>query len=103
MPITNEKGLPRMETDWAVHQVMTTVNFSRRNPIISWFVGGLNFQIEHHLFHKISHVHYPALSKVVEDVCQEFGIRYAHHPSIFGAIAAHYRWLRDMGKAPQVA
>jgi linoleoyl-CoA desaturase len=101
MPITNEKGLPRMETDWAVHQVLTTVNFSRRNPVISWFVGGLNFQIEHHLFHKISHVHYPALSKVVEDVCREFGVRYSEHRSIFSAIAAHYRWLRDMGRAPQ--
>ena len=68
--------------------------------MLSWFVGGLNFQIEHHLFHKISHVHYPALSKVVEDVCREFGVTYAEHRTFFGAVRAHYRWLRDMGRAP---
>jgi len=102
MPTDNAQGQSRMATDWAVHQVMTTVDFSRRNPVMSWFVGGLNFQIEHHLFHKISHVHYPALSKVVEAVCKEHGITYAEHRTFFGAVRAHYRWLRDMGRAPMV-
>jgi linoleoyl-CoA desaturase len=76
------------------------VNFSRRNRALSWFVGGLNFQIEHHLFHKISHVHYPAISKVVEDVCREFGISYAEHRSFFSGVRSHYRWLTLMGRAP---
>jgi linoleoyl-CoA desaturase len=89
---------PRMETGWAVHQVQTTVDFSRGNPVISWFVGGLNYQIEHHLFPKICHVHYPNLSKLVEEVCHEFGIKYAAHRSIFSAIASHYRWLVVMGR-----
>ena len=87
-----------METAWAVHQVQTTVNFARGNPFLSWFLGGLNFQIEHHLFHKICHVHYPALSKVVEEVCREFGVQYAAHRSIFSAIASHFRWLVAMGR-----
>ena len=53
----------RMETAWAVHQVETTVDFARGNRLLSWFIGGLNFQIEHHLFPRICHVHYPALAR----------------------------------------
>jgi len=98
VPVTTETGGRRMATDWAVHQVLTTVNFSRRSRLLCWFLGGLNFQVEHHLFHRICHVHYPALSKVVEQACGEFGIRYAEHRSIFTAIASHFRWLVQMGK-----
>ena len=53
----------KIEEEWAIHQVRTTANFAPRNKLISWFVGGLNFQIEHHLFPKVSHVHYPAISR----------------------------------------
>jgi linoleoyl-CoA desaturase len=87
-----------MQTEWAVHQVETTVDFARGNRVLCWFLGGLNFQIEHHLFHKICHVHYPALSKVVEEVCREFGVRYAAHRTIFSAIASHFKWLVLMGR-----
>ena len=97
-PITTLEGKLRMDTDWAVHQVQTTVDFARGNPVLCWFLGGLNFQIEHHLFHKICHIHYPALSKVVEETCHEFGVRYAAHRSIFKAIGSHFRWLVLMGK-----
>jgi Fatty acid desaturase len=99
MPVANDQGTDQhMETDWAVHQVQTTVDFARRNPLISWFVGGLNFQIEHHLLARICHVHYPALSKIVEQTCHEFGVRYTAHKSFFGALVSHYRWLVTMGK-----
>ncbi len=97
MPVEASGGT-QMATGWAVHQVQTTVNFSRSNRLLSWFVGGLNFQIEHHLFPKISHVHYPVISKMVEDVCAEFGLRYSANPTFFGAIASHYRWLSAMGR-----
>ena len=66
----------RMETGWAVHQVESTVDFARRNRLLSWFIGGLNFQIEHHLFPRICHVHYPALAPLVEETCREFGLQY---------------------------
>jgi len=102
--VEQEEGPDRMQTEWAVHQVQTTVDFSRGNPVLSWFLGGLNFQIEHHLFHKISHVHYPALAKVVEKACDDFGVKYAAHRSFFGAVASHYRFITDMGrKNPQHA
>jgi linoleoyl-CoA desaturase len=102
-PVIAADGSQRMESDWALHQVKTTVNFARRNPVLCWFLGGLNFQIEHHLFHRICHVHYPELSKVVEEVCREFGVKYAAHKSIFGAIASHWRWLVQMGRPTKLA
>lgn len=102
-PIIAPDGSQRMESDWALHQVQTTVNFAPRNPVLCWFLGGLNFQIEHHLFHRICHVHYPALSKVVEEVCREFGVKYAAHRTIFSAIASHTRWIIEMGRPPKLA
>lgn len=98
VPVTGPQGDERMQTEWAVHQVQTTVNFARSNRVLCWFLGGLNFQIEHHLFSKICHVHYPALSKVVEEACREFGVRYAVHRTFLAALASHYRWLALMGR-----
>jgi len=57
----------------------TTANFATNNPVVSWLVGGLNFQIEHHLFPKISHVHYPAISKIIRQACQEYGLVYIEY------------------------
>ncbi|HEX5244133.1 MAG TPA: acyl-CoA desaturase [Tepidisphaeraceae bacterium] len=92
------EGASRIETEWAVHQVKTTVNFARRNRVLRWLLGGLNFQIEHHLFHKICHIHYPALSKVVEETCREFGICYNEHRSFLAALGSHFHWLVQMGR-----
>jgi linoleoyl-CoA desaturase len=64
----------KIENEWAIHQVQTTANFATKNRLISWLVGGLNFQIEHHLFPKISHVHYPAISKIIKQTCEDFNI-----------------------------
>jgi linoleoyl-CoA desaturase len=90
----------RIEHAWAVHQVQTTVDFARHSRVVTWLIGGLNFQIEHHLFPKISHVHYPAISRIVEATCREFGITYAEHPSLRAAMGSHVRWLRRMGVPP---
>jgi linoleoyl-CoA desaturase len=87
----------RIEHAWAVHQAETTVNFARRSVVAAWLLGGLNFQIEHHLFPRICHVNYPAMAKVVEDTCREFGVRYLEHPSVRAGLAAHVRWLQRMG------
>jgi linoleoyl-CoA desaturase len=87
----------RMEKPWAVHQVETTVDFGRRNPLLTWFLGGLNFQIEHHLFPRVCHVNYPAITGLVEQTCREFGVRYAEHESLRSGLVAHFRWLRQMG------
>lgn len=87
----------RMEHDWAVHQVETTVDFGQGNRLLSWLIGGLNFQIEHHLFPHICHVHYPALAPVVKETCEEYGLRYNAQPSFRAGLVSHFRWLRRMG------
>ena len=88
----------KLPDEFAVHQIKTTANFATHNKFISWFVGGLNFQIEHHLFPKISHVHYPAISKIVKQVCKEHNLNYIEYNTTRRAIAAHVNFLRRMGK-----
>jgi linoleoyl-CoA desaturase len=87
----------RIENAWAIHQAETTVDFARHSRVVAWFVGGLNFQIEHHLFPRICHVNYPAISHLVEETCREFGVKYTEHRSLRRGLASHFRWLRRMG------
>lgn len=88
----------QIEDEWAIHQLKTTANFAMRNKLITWLVGGLNYQIEHHLFPKISHVHYPAISKIIQQACAEYGIPYIAHPKMRLAVASHISHLRHLGK-----
>ena len=87
-----------MANSFALHQLETTVDFARGNRLVSWFVGGLNFQVEHHLFPTICHVHYPQISRIVEHACRKQGIRYRAHQTVASAIGSHFRWLRAMGR-----
>lgn len=95
LPADNNK----IENEWAIHQVETTANFATKSKIISWFVGGLNFQIEHHLFPKISHIHYPAISKIIKKTCNEFNVRYIEYAKMRHAIFSHASYLKRMGRA----
>lgn len=88
----------RMDRSWAVHQASVTVDFARRKGVLTWLLGGLNYHKEHHLFPVICHVNYPAMAATVEQTCREFGVPYHEHRSFAAGIAAHYRWLRTMGK-----
>lgn len=85
------------ENDWAVHQLLTTANFAPRNKLLNWYIGGLNFQIEHHLFPHICHIHYPKISPIIEETCQHFGISYNNKPTLRAAIRSHTRRLNELG------
>ena len=87
-----------IETAWAEHQLRTTANFAMDSKVISWFVGGLNYQIEHHLFPRISHVHYPAISKIVQEKCAEFHFPYHNNPTLSQALASHFRVMKYLGQ-----
>lgn len=87
----------RIENAWAIHQVESTCDFARRSRLAAWLLGGLNYQIEHHLFPRICHVHYPAMSKIVEQTCREFAVEYNEHRTFLAGVASHFRWLRQMG------
>lgn len=89
----------KIDTEWAIHQINTTSNFGTSNKFLFWTLGGLNFQVEHHLFPKISHIHYPQISRLVKETCREFGIAYHEYASMAQAFAAHLFYLRKMGTA----
>jgi linoleoyl-CoA desaturase len=96
-PVPNlETG--KLDDEWAIHQIKTTANFATKNKVVCWLVGGLNFQIEHHLFPKISHVHYPAISRIIRQACLEYGIPYLEYPRVRLAVASHVAFLRKMGR-----
>jgi len=86
------------DQEWAVHQVETTADFARENRLLTWYAGGLNHQIEHHLLPRVRHVHMPAIREVVEQVCREHGVRYRAHPTTWGALSSYYAWLRSLGR-----
>jgi len=94
-PEPNATG--NLPEDFAIHQLNTTSNFSPNNRFITWYLGGLNYQIEHHLFPKVCHVHYPAISVIVEDICKKHGIIYKNSSSLPKAISNHFRFLKKVG------
>jgi linoleoyl-CoA desaturase len=89
-----------MEDSWAVHQLRTTMNFATKNKWLSWYVGGLNFQVEHHLFMRICHVHYPAIAPIVKQTAQEFGVPYLEKRTFSSAFLSHIRHLKKLGRTP---
>lgn len=100
-PIANVDGM--MEHDWIVHQMVTTSNFANDNRLLTWYVGGLNHQIEHHLFSKICSVHYPAIHKIIREVARKYDIPYNQHDTLRAAIRSHIVTLKKLGAPPLVA
>lgn len=96
-PLPDDDG--RMANDWWIHEMHTTANFARNNRLLSWYVGGLNYQIEHHLFPRVCSIHYPEISTIVREVAQSHGLPYHDQPTFRSAIASHYRMLRELGAA----
>ncbi|MFN3403629.1 MAG: fatty acid desaturase family protein [Cytophagaceae bacterium] len=94
-PETNTDG--NIEEAWAVHQMKTTANFARKSFIATWICGGLNMQVEHHLFPKICHIHYPAISEIVKKTAEEFNVPYNEFPTFLKAVSSHYTVLKKYG------
>jgi len=95
-PLPNDQG--NMEEAWADHQLRTTANFATNSKLASFLLGGLNRQIEHHLFPKVCHIHYPMISKIVKQTAHEFNLPYIESPTFMAALKSHYRMLRKLGK-----
>ncbi len=99
-----EPSLPDniVDDEWAIAQVKTTVDFAPENQFLNWYLGGLNYQVVHHLFPQTCHIHYPKIAPILAEVCEEYGVQYNVYPTFTKAIAANYRWLRIMGNAPEI-
>ena len=88
----------QIESEWSIYQINTTVNFATDNKILTWLLGGLNYQMVHHLFPKISHIHYPALHNIILQTCEEHNVEYVQFDSFWSAFLSHLRHLKEMGK-----
>lgn len=88
----------KINQEWALHQVSTTANFATKNKVVSWLLGGLNFQVEHHLFPKISHVHYPKINEFLKETCQQYNVNYIEYKSIFSAFGSHLAHIKRLGR-----
>ena len=97
-PMPDDNG--QLENSWAIHQLLTTTNFATDNYLFSWYVGGLNSQVEHHLFPNVCHVHYRKIAAIVRDTAAEYGLPYKNQKTFFGALALHGKMLKDLGKRP---
>jgi linoleoyl-CoA desaturase len=89
--------------EWAIHQIVSTANFGNSSKVLHWLLGGLNFQIEHHLFPRISHMHYPAISEYVKQACKEAGVSYHEHKTFGDAFNSHLNHLRKLGNQTDVS
>ena len=86
-----------VENNWAIHQMKTTSNFANGSVIFSWLIGGLNYQIEHHLFPNICHVHYKDIAPIVKETAKEFGVPYYHNKTFYSALVSHFTLLNELG------
>jgi linoleoyl-CoA desaturase len=100
-PLPDNTG--SIKNTWAVHQLYTTADFGRNNSLLSFLCGGLNFQVEHHLYPKICHVHYKHISDIVKETAESYNLRYNDNVSLFSAIASHIRLLKALGRNTAVA
>lgn len=98
MPLPEKDG--SMKNSWAIHQLKTTVNFGTRNRIVNWFTGGLNHQVEHHIFPNISHIHYSKIAEIVKQTAREFNLPYNEYDTTRKAIISHFQHLKELGKKP---
>ncbi|MDP3946324.1 MAG: acyl-CoA desaturase [Lutibacter sp.] len=101
MPLPDKEG--NLEHTWAVHQLYTTANFAPNNKFISWYTGGLNHQVEHHIFPHISHIHYGKLAKIVKETALEFNLPYNEYKTFTNAIIEHFNQLKTLGLKPAYA
>ncbi|MBC8046501.1 MAG: acyl-CoA desaturase [Fimbriimonadaceae bacterium] len=94
-PVPTADG--EIENNWAIHQLQTTANFAKKNRVLSWFVGGLNYQVEHHLFHGICHIHYKNIAPIVKKTAHEYGVPYHEKFTFWQALGSHMRMLKKIG------
>lgn len=100
-PLPDKEG--NLEHSWAVHQLYTTSNFAPKNWFVNFYTGGLNYQVEHHIFPNISHIHYQKLANIVKETAKEFNLPYNEYKTMRRALIEHFKHISSLGKEPQLA
>ncbi|MGB5384048.1 MAG: acyl-CoA desaturase [Lutimonas sp.] len=101
MPLPDENG--NMEHTWAIHQLFTTSNFAINNKLVNFYTGGLNHQVEHHIFPHISHIHYKKISEIVRNTAKEFNLPYNEYRTMVEAFVQHFKQLNYLGHQHELA
>ena len=91
-----------IENTWAIHQLFTTANFAPKNWLVNWYTGGLNHQIEHHIFPHISHIHYGKIAQIVKQTAHECNLPYNEFKTMSAAVYSHFKHLKELGQQPQL-
>lgn len=99
-PMPDKSG--DIDSDWAISQLINTADFAPKSRILSWYIGGLNFQIEHHLFPGICHVHYKKIARIVKNTAKEYNLPYISEKTFVSAVQSHYKMLKMLGKKPKL-
>lgn len=97
-PMPDDAG--KIENSFAKHQLATTSNFAMQNKLVTFLIGGLNFQIEHHLFPQICHTHLHKIAPIVQATAEEFGLAYHYNSSFCSAVKSHFKTLKTLGHTP---
>lgn len=100
-PLPDEDG--NMKNTWAIHQLFTTANFAPNHWLINFYTGGLNHQVEHHIFPNISHIHYNKIAKIVKETAKEFNLPYNEYKTMGKAIIEHFKHIAELGEKPAIA
>ena len=98
--VPEDTGGEAWERDWGIQQLVTSADWGGR--IGNFFTGGLNLQVEHHMFPAICFVHYPAIAKIVREEAAKFGINYASYRTLPGIFMQFIKFMKDMGTADQI-
>jgi linoleoyl-CoA desaturase len=96
-PLPDANG--NMEQAWLYHEMATTANFAQRNKVLSWYIGGLNYQVEHHLFPQVCSIHYPKICGIVRETAEKYGVPYNNFPTLRDAMRSHYHMLKQLGRS----
>jgi linoleoyl-CoA desaturase len=88
-------GPPPATVDWGAYQVSSSNTFSGDSYFKTWLAGGLNTQIEHHLFPGVWYAHYVPIRKIIQKVCKDFNLHYNDSPNLMDALKCHYRLLKN--------
>lgn len=86
-----------IQEDWAIYQMKTTLDYSRKSRFLNSIFGGFNLNVTHHLFPRICHIHLIPIANIVKKTAKEYDVDY-NETSFWYAIISHFRMLKLLGK-----
>jgi len=96
----NEECAHASSPNFLKHQVVTAMDFGHNSLICRYFSGGLNYQIEHHMFPFVNHCHLPSLAPLVKELCRKHDVPYNEASGYGDALEKHLKHTGNMSHKP---